>query len=526
MSPGCWLPRIADMARSTRTAPIDRSPRAKTLEPGPSAKRVLVLGAGMAGLSAAYQLVQAGHDVTVIEARDRPGGRVRTLRAPFVGGMHAEEGAMFLNGHHTLTMGYIALMGLTLAPIPRAGSPLAYIRGRRLLDVGNGHVRWPVTLRADERGKNLGALWKRYILPVVHHDLGNPNAKRFPPKALLPYNEMTGAEFLKRRGASSGAIEILAVGYLGLTGDGLYTASALTMLRDLTASVDGLPPLAGGFSVDHRGQSPFDHGFHVEGKKKPESWAEVRRGEYTIEGGNDLLPAAMAASKLLARRVVYGAQVVRLSELRQGIRVSATTRRGLRHWDADAVICTIPFSVLRDTALDLPLDDSVRTLISSLQYTSVVRQYVQTRSRPWNRVNRSGIAIADVPVMYLNDQSITQPGRRGIIESYSAGPHARGWAAMSERHRRQELASQMDLLYPGLSRSITAHAMVNWDAEPWARGAYCSFEPGMLRLQLPLMQRPAGRLYFAGDHTSSLPGWIQGAIESGHYAAEQVHRAE
>ena len=97
---------------------------------------------------------------------------------------------------------------------------------------------------------------------------------------------------------------------------------------------------------------------------------------------------------------------------------------------------------------------------------------------------------------------------------------------MSERHRRQELASQMDLLYPGLSRSITAHAMVNWDAEPWARGAYCSFEPGMLRLQLPLMQRPAGRLYFAGDHTSSLPGWIQGAIESGHYAAEQVHRAE
>ena len=67
--------------------------------------------------------------------------------------------------------------------------------------------------------------------------------------------------------------------------------------------------------------------------------------------------------------------------------------------------------------------------------------------------------------------------------------------------------------------------MMNWDAEPYARGAYCTFEPGMMRRQLPVMRRPHGRVHFAGDHCSSLPGWVQGAIESGHEAAEAVHHA-
>lgn len=514
--------------RSDRTAPapLRRAPRFSPtlLEAGRPAQRVLVLGAGMAGLSAAYQLVRAGHDVRVLEARDVAGGRVRTLRDPFTGGMHAEAGAMFLNGHHTLTMGYVDLLGLTLVPIPASGSPLAYMRGRRLINVDRRTTKWPVPLRPDERGLGLHDLWARYILPVAHRDLQHVNARRFPPRALEPYAGMTAAAFLRHRGASAGAIEIFNVGYLDLTGNGMHCASALTMLRDLTAFIDGLPPLAGGFSVGRREPSPFRHRVSVVGHPKGETLGQLREGEFTIDGGNDTLPRALAATPELRRRITYGAVVAQLAETRDGVRVSARTARGLRHWDADVVICTIPFSVLRHIPLDLPVSDAVRTVIDQMLYTSVVRQYLQTARRPWNRVNRSGIAITDTPVMYLNDQSITQPGPRGILESYSTGPNARGWAVLSERERRRELLRQVDQVYPRLSRGITAHAMIDWDAEPFARGGYCSFEPYMLERQQPLVQRPSGRLYFAGDHVSSLPGWIQGALESGHAAALAVHR--
>ena len=490
------------------------------------AKNVVVLGAGMAGLSSAYQLAQAGHHVTVVEARSEPGGRVRTLRAPFSAGQHAEAGAMFLNGHHTLTIGYIDMLGLPLVPIARKGSPLAYLRDTRLANIDRPSTRWPMALNADERTLGYSGLWTKYIVPVVVRKLRDPRLANFPPRSLWKYDDMTAGDFLRIQGASAGALEILKVGYLDLTGNGLYCISALTMLRDLTAFVDGLPPLASGFSVGRRETSPLKRKLKIVGKRRRESITRLRDEDLTIEGGNDRLPHALAATSLLAGRIVYDAPVVRLEAIRNGVRVVARSHGRTRTWDADQVICTIPFPVLRTIELDMPIADDARGVIQGLQYTSVVRQYVQTRRRPWTRSNQSGIAISDLPVMYVNDQSITQTGERGILESYSSGPRARAWAVLPEGVRRRELAAQLQLVYPGVASQITAHAMMNWDAEPYARGAYCTFEPGMMHRQLPVMRRPHGRLHFAGDHCSSLPGWIQGAIESGHEAAEAVHRAK
>ena len=101
--------------------------------PGSSApKRVAVIGAGLAGLSAAYELRRSGHDVTVLEARARPGGRVHTLREPFSDGLHAEEGATFVPDNHELTLKYVRLFGLSLDPVPaRPGGRLYYVRAGR-----------------------------------------------------------------------------------------------------------------------------------------------------------------------------------------------------------------------------------------------------------------------------------------------------------------------------------------------------------------------------------------------------------
>src|SRR5438874_457662 len=80
-------------------------------------KKILIIGAGMAGLSAGYELSQAGHDVTILEARTRPGGRVQTLREPFSDGLYAEAGAARIPDNHNLTLRYVKLFDLPLEPM-------------------------------------------------------------------------------------------------------------------------------------------------------------------------------------------------------------------------------------------------------------------------------------------------------------------------------------------------------------------------------------------------------------------------
>src|ERR1700674_1939576 len=83
----------------------------------PAAKKILILGAGMAGLAAGYELTQMGHDVTILEARMRPGGRVHTLREPFSDGLYAEAGAARIPGNHYLTLKYVKLFDVPLEPM-------------------------------------------------------------------------------------------------------------------------------------------------------------------------------------------------------------------------------------------------------------------------------------------------------------------------------------------------------------------------------------------------------------------------
>ena len=98
-----------------------------------ASKKVIIIGAGLAGLSAAFELSRLGHEVTLLEARLRPGGRVYTLREPFSDGMYAEAGAARIPNNHQLTLKYIKLFGLTLDPFePGNLAQVAYIRGRRI----------------------------------------------------------------------------------------------------------------------------------------------------------------------------------------------------------------------------------------------------------------------------------------------------------------------------------------------------------------------------------------------------------
>lgn len=488
--------------------------------------RVTVIGAGMAGLTAAYQLVKAGHDVTILEARDIPGGRVQTVREPFTQGQHAEAGAMFVPGHDTLLVGYVEMLNLDLLQINSDPIDLVcYLRGTRVGTPSTPDAKWPVPLTDAEQKAGYMGLWGMYVLPVVQQEMGDPRDPTWPPPALAKYENATFAEFLRAQGASPGAIEIFKLGYFDLFGDGMYSVSALDVLRDLSFSMGGVPPIVRkDFSVGRDIPLPIATELKL-ADHTVESAADAANHGFTVVGGNDRLPFALANTPELKGRIKYGTPVRRIRSSESGVTLTTGHPGAYQEWTADRVICTAPFSVLRRLDLDVPFTPDKRNAIHNLRYTSVLREFVQTRTRVWTGQKLPGSAATDLEIMFINDQTITQEGPAGILEAYSAGPRARWWGAKSAEERHRMTVAQMDQVYPGLAAEVVAGATKSWDDDEWARGDYCWFEVGEMSRLMPAVMRPECRIHFAGDHTSPMPGWMEGAIESGHRAAREVHEA-
>jgi monoamine oxidase len=449
--------------------------------------RVVVIGAGLAGLAAAHELARTGVEVRVLEARGRPGGRVHTLRAPFDDGLYAEAGAVFVPSHHATTHRYLREFGLALHAAEEGGRGIGervFIRGTSVRHLPGSPTRWPVPLKPREMGLGPGELRSLYLHPVVEA-IGDPEHPLWPGPSALQFDGMTMEQLLRARGASPGAIALMRLGYLDEWGDGIGSISALALLRDLAGSRGG--------SATHR-----------------------------IAGGSDRLPAAFA--QRLGDAIRYGAQVTAIERRRSGVRVAYTAAGRPRTIAAEHVVCAIPFTVLRRLAVDPPFSPAKRSAVARLPATSVTRVYLQLREGAWNTEDGGAVAT-DLPVMLAANATAGQPGPRGIVEAFVTGREARALARMSPDACVRGVRAQLAQVIHGMDARVERAAVYAWDADPWARGDYAWFRPGQMRALLPHLATAEGRIHFAGDHTSSRPGWMQGALDSGLRAAAEVAAA-
>jgi monoamine oxidase len=440
---------------------------------------VAIVGAGLAGLAAAHRLIEARFSVVILEARERVGGRVLTLREPFAHGQHAEAGGIFVPSSHAVTRRYLGELELELLPaFPEGSRSALFLRGR-LLGL-QGFEEPPVELRADERGQGRRGLSRRYVFSAPG-ELGDLEHPDWSSPAVRHLDELSFADLLRERGASEGAVELLGLGYFQLLGDGIETVSALQVLRDLQG---------GGFESER------------------------------IAGGSSRLPEALAEP--LGERIRFGTEVVALEQRSDAV-VLRTRRRGeTRALVARRAILTLPTTLLRRFDCPGGLSRAKRRALDEVGMTSVTRTYLQGPRRAWGEL---ASVDTDLAVQQLMDATGSQPGEAGILESYASGPRARELDALAPPARIERVEREVERVFPGSAGLVECAATHSWDQEPFTRGGYAWFRPEQLAAHLEELRAPEGRLHFAGEHTSAWSGWMQGALESGERAAREAEEA-
>jgi monoamine oxidase len=474
------LPALAALPRLSFGA--ETPPR----QPAGPPRKVIVVGAGLAGLAAAWELVQKGHDVTVLEARHRAGGRVYTLR-DFADGLYAEAGAITFSDGYRHLMRYAETFKLATAPVQR--SPLAtvyHLRGKRFEVKPGTKPEWPYALKPDEQGLLPVQLVSKYFSTTdkLADPLG-PADPAWKPEPFLDWDKLTLARFLEQQGASREAIALL--------GDVLWWGYGWP-------EVSALHRLVSDVALFYFGQT-----------------ARV------FEGGTDRLAQAFATA--LRDRIRYGNPVAEIHQDRARVRVVVRQGDGHETLEADRLICTVPVPVLKKIRFAPDLPARKRRIFEKLEYLPVTRLYLQARRRIWIDAGHAGASSTDLPIQLVTEHPFARPedqGPRGVLECHTKGAQARRLDAMGPDARLALAAGELDKVHPGFRGVYEGGTSVSWEADPWAGGGYAWWKPGQMTEWLPELVRPEGRIHFAGEHTSWMARTMEGALESGNRAAGEV----
>ncbi len=447
-------------------------------------KRVVVVGAGMAGLTAASALLRAEHDPIVLEAKQRVGGRVYTMREPFTHDLYAEAGAMRIPRSHKLTLAYVEKFGLATCDFtmnnPEAWCHL-FGRKHRFREVeGKPHLIG-AHLPEAERGATCNAMWERALKPFVDR-LAAAGDDAWP-EIVGKFDDYSTREFLEEKGWSEAAIELFG---LLMNQESLMNTSFLELLRE---------------EVGH---------FYTD---------MVR-----IEGGMDLLPRGFM--RQLASRVRFGARMIALDQSDADVTVHYQTAAGRMKVHADYAIVTVPFPVLRHVEMLKPLSQDKRRAIRQLHYDASAKILFQCRRRFWEEDEGifGGGTVTDLAVRNIfYPESGRETGRGVLLASYTWSEDAQRWGSLTPDERIVQALENVAVIHPQVRDEFEVGASKMWHDDPFAGGAFALFEPSQQSLLYSHIIAPEGRIHFAGEHASLCHAWIQGAIESGLRAAGEVN---
>ncbi len=475
-------------------------------KPGAS---VLVLGAGLAGMVAAYELRAAGYKVQILEYQGRPGGRNWTLhggdtytelgghtqQVRFAKGNYLNPGPWRIPYHHHAVLDYCKRLGVALEPFMQVnynalvhdsqafgGKPQKF---RHIRTDINGHVS-ELLAKATRQG----AL---------------DQAVSAEDKARL-------LEGLKQAGV--------------LDKDYRYVASAHT--SDYRGyEVDpggGLAPLA-------KPSQPIGLSDILNSRL----WGQIGVGNiyefhsaiFQPVGGMDQIGKAFARE--LKGLIRYHAKVTRIEQSDRGVTVHYTDARGggsAQQARADWCVCTIPLSIL--SQIEVQVGTPMQKAIAAVPYGSSVKIGLEFVRRFWEEDERiyGGISYTDLPIQLISYPSTGyfSKGPAVLLGAYCfENTNAYRFSAMSPQERVQVALEMGAQLHPQYKREFLSGASVAWHRVPWIQGCYGHWSDALREQHYNNLCQIDGRIVLAGEHASYIPAWMEGAVLSSLDAIQRLH---
>jgi monoamine oxidase len=436
---------------------------------------VAIVGAGLAGLVAAYELEGDGFEVFLLEARERPGGRVRSIRDPFFADQVAELGGEYIDRSHRLLLFYLRRFEIDVDDLRGHG------RGLQGAIHADGQRRpYPevVTPEIQVELDRFDAAVETLARPL---DPENPPARG-------------GAALVERS-----------------VGDQHDQLALAPTARELVER-----QLRDEYTVEAGRLSLL---FHAAMTKLYAGADDSGTEAFRIEGGSDKLLAALIEE--IDAKVDIDAPVTAIERRSDGVLVSVD---GEREVEAEFCIVTAPLPLVAEIDFKPALPRTLRTAASELQYGVATKTPLQYRRRFWVNEGLDGDALTDLSIGTTWEATSAQGGRPGILMSYASGSDGTRLARLSDGERIARAASEVREVFPEAKKKIESGATAAWSNEEYSRGAYAAYAPGQVTRFWRALRRPVGQIYLAGEHVDAYTGYMEGAVRSGRRVARAIAR--
>ncbi|HVU53667.1 MAG TPA: flavin monoamine oxidase family protein [Puia sp.] len=474
------------------------------LEGDGSGKQVLILGAGLAGMSAAYELGKLGYRCTILEARDRAGGRCFSVRkgstntetgqplqtARFDEGQYFNAGPSRIPHHHALTLHYCKELNVPIQVYNNVNEAAYYFsEGKGPLSNKKIRIR---EVHNDVRGWLCELLAKGLDGGKVDAQMSREDTQKI-------------IEYLRAEG--------------GLDIDKLYKASARRGYMDPPGAGEKTGRIADPYVLSELLASGLmDPDFY----NVAEYTYELQMTLFQAVGGMDRIAAAL--EKRLNGLIRYQSEVSSIHNTEQGVRVMYKDKTGEHSLDGDLCVCTIPLPVLSN--IDHNFSSDASRAIDSIVYMQTGKIGMQFKRRFWEEDEQiyGGITHTNNQLTQIFYPSYDYLSGKGIlIGYYNFNEKARVTGELSYQQREAFALEKGSLIHPQYPHEFETSFSVSWHKTKYSLGGWALYSADERQSLYKALLQPDKQVYFAGEHLTWLNAWMAGAFESARSVVASLH---